>query len=239
MAKLFIILTFVLHTSGVTAQMIPVIKEGIIEFERKIRIYPGGSPDAVTQNIHFRTTHYTLRFTKNNTAYLPAASNQLLDRTGIQPAENNTVFSDNRSQTFLSLKKIFDEQFAVEDSLPRINWKITSEKRTIAGFECRRANALLFDSIYIVAFYSDDIPISSGPELFNGLPGMILAISLPHLHIHMTATRMIIQPVSELSVQKLTPERPPISVRQLKDQLLKVSPSWGTNRTAYLVQSLF
>jgi GLPGLI family protein len=39
------------------------------------------------------------------------------------------------------------------------------------------------DSVYIVAFYAEDIHVSSGPESFTGPPGMILKLSLPHEHV--------------------------------------------------------
>jgi len=39
------------------------------------------------------------------------------------------------------------------------------------------------DSIYVVAFYTDEIPVSGGPESFTGLPGMILGVALPHENI--------------------------------------------------------
>lgn len=41
----------------------------------------------------------------------------------------------------------------------------------------------MMDSIYIVAFYTDEIPVSGGPESFAGLPGMIQGVALQHEHI--------------------------------------------------------
>ncbi len=60
--------------------------------------------------------------------------------------------------------------------------------REIAGYTCRRANALVMDSIYVVAFYTEVIPVSSGPEIFSGLPGMILGVALPHENVTWFAT---------------------------------------------------
>ncbi len=57
----------------------------------------------------------------------------------------------------------------MQDSTRKITWKITDEMREIAGFSCRRANAIMLDSIYVVAFYTDQIPVSGGPESFSGL----------------------------------------------------------------------
>jgi GLPGLI family protein len=46
------------------------------------------------------------------------------------------------------------------------------------------------DSIYVVAFYTDEILTSGGPESFSGLPGMILGVALPHEHVSWFATRV-------------------------------------------------
>jgi len=42
----------------------------------------------------------------------------------------------------------------------------------------------------VVAFYTDKIPVSGGPESFNGLPGMILEVAVPHEHVTWTATKI-------------------------------------------------
>ncbi|ULT40412.1 GLPGLI family protein [Niabella defluvii] len=40
----------------------------------------------------------------------------------------------------------------------------------------------------MVAFYTDEIITKAGPESFNGLPGMILGLAIPHQHITIFAT---------------------------------------------------
>ena len=37
--------------------------------------------------------------------------------------------------------------------------------------------------MYIIAFYAENITVSGGPEQFNGLPGMILGVVIPRLHV--------------------------------------------------------
>ncbi len=46
------------------------------------------------------------------------------------------------------------------------------------------------DSIYVVAFYTDEILTTGGPESFTGLPGMILGIAIPHEHVSWFATKV-------------------------------------------------
>jgi GLPGLI family protein len=79
----------------------------------------------------------------------------------------------------------------VADSLRNLKWRITADTRLIAGFECHRATTLIMDSVFVVAFYTDEIPSSSGPESFGGLPGMILGMVIPKLHSSWYATKVV------------------------------------------------
>lgn len=231
--------TLIFVCTGVS-QTPHILTTGSITFERKINLYANKSlsSDYKKQNNQFRATYYQLSFTPTNTAFVPSSDNQQLDRIGIQPAENNIVYTDQKGKTYQSTKKIFDEQYVVEDTLPKISWKITNEKRTIAGFECRRANALIFDSVYVVAFYTDDIPISTGPELFSGLPGMILGVSLPHLHINIFAIKITSQQIAETTVEKPKSRQSPISATDFKNRLIKSSTFQGADAFSFLIQSL-
>ncbi len=135
----------------------------------------------------FRVLKSTLAFTKDKTLFTPiepevGLRNMFLDQVAIA-AQNNIVYTDLQGKTSIAQKTIYEEKFLVTDSTRKINWKITTETRDIAGYTCRRANAIIMDSIYVVAFYSDEIPVSGGPESFTGLPGMILGVALPHENV--------------------------------------------------------
>lgn len=82
----------------------------------------------------------------------------------------------------------------IEDALLDVKWKITNEYRQIAGFECRRANGVTLDSVYVVAFYTDQIPTSAGPGTVHGLPGMILGLVVPEQHFNIYATKVDYMP---------------------------------------------
>lgn len=238
MMRRLVLMFIILHALTANAQTFSTIDGGSIYFERRIKI-SNKSRVAGKEEASFRTTNYILKFTKEKALYTPSKNNQFLDRIGLQPAENNIVYSDKVSGNYLSLKNVFDEKYVVADTFPYIKWKITSEKRVIAGLECRRANAIIFDSVYVVAFYTDDIPLSLGPELFNGLPGMILAVSLPHLHIHMTATAIKNELLTEPFLTKGNVERSIMSAKQLEQKLKESYSNWGEEKLSYLIQSLF
>jgi GLPGLI family protein len=103
----------------------------------------------------------------------------------------NTIYTNLETNTRVVQKQVFESQFILNDSLSKIKWRLTDETQDIAGYICRRANGLIQDSVYVVAFFTDKIWVSGGPESFSGLPGMILEVSLPHEHITWKAIKII------------------------------------------------
>ena len=77
----------------------------------------------------------------------------------------------------LTIFQFFGTAIYVKDSLPVRSWKITDSKRTICGFNCRKAIYEKNDSTRIYAWYAPNILPSIGPEGFCGLPGTILGIA--------------------------------------------------------------
>jgi GLPGLI family protein len=166
------------------------LTQGKIEFEYKINIYAqmqdfndDGWKEWMRKNMpQFKTTYFNLAFDNHQTLYQPGKDNPENNKIwfGSDVADENVIYSDFNKQQAISQKKVFEKIFLIQDSVRKINWKITNETRSIAGFDCRRANALIMDSIYVVAFYTDEIVTPGGPESFCGLPGMILGVALPH-----------------------------------------------------------
>jgi len=147
----------------------------------------------VKNNPQFRKLKSTLTFSTDKTLFTPiedesSPSNNFWGNVMVD--QYNTIYTDVTAGNAVNQKKVYEETFLVRDSTRKINWKITSETRDIAGYKCRRANAVILDSIYVVAFYTDEIPVSGGPESFNGLPGMILGVALPHENITWFATKV-------------------------------------------------
>lgn len=139
----------------------------------------------------FWTDSFDLYFDQSHTFYAPANPDMDFMKTfPIPVAYKNKVYSNLKTNETNSEKQAFEKLFYIDDTLKKIKWKLTEETREIAGYQCRRANALYFDSIYVVAFYTDEILTQGGPESFNGLPGMILGIAIPHQHITIFATRI-------------------------------------------------
>ncbi len=189
---------FILITT-VQSQNAVFLSQGRIEFECKVNLWAqiDESPeDESFKDIdkkmvpQFKTSYFNLFFNNDKTLYKPGRENTDNNRLWPEPAEDNTVFTNLMISSSVSQKNVFEQTFLINDSTRKIRWKITDETRNIAGFNCRRANALVMDSIYVVAYYTDEIITTGGPESFNGLPGMILGLALPHEHITWFATKV-------------------------------------------------
>ncbi|QJB36102.1 GLPGLI family protein [Chitinophaga oryzae] len=219
-----------------------VIEEGKIVFERKINGHKimttmsesGGFPKERLETYKnstpvFSVSYFTLHFNNNTTVYQPEQGTTgtpvSIDEWFVMVANDNIVQTDLSQGQFIAGKNVFGSNYIVADSLRKIKWKITSEVRTIAGFQCRRANALIMDSIYVVAFYTNEIAPRGGPESFYGLPGMILGVALPYEHITWFAqqvyTSASVNPVKGISGKKR------LSSQDYATQINNLTKSWG------------
>lgn len=182
------------------------VQSGKIEFERKTnthRLYfseseQNGGDEFKKLIPQFRTDYFELSFTDQNTLYKPGKQTDVpVNEFFSSPANSNVVFKDLVSNLSISQKKVFESQFLISDSAHGMQWKIEDETRTIAGYECRKAVSRICDSVVVVAFYTDEILASGGPESFGGLPGMILGIAIPRLYTTWFATKVDALPADE------------------------------------------
>ncbi len=171
--------------------------EGIILFEKRVHNHaqfgqmfdlnkPQGKrlyDNFINSTSQFELFDFTLEYSDSQTLYKRIGDHQESRNIVSELTARNSVFSDFDSGETLTRMTIFSKNMLVKNQVSIIKWRMTDETREIAGYECRRANGLTPDSIYVVAFYTLDIETMGGPEHFNGLPGMILGIALPHDHV--------------------------------------------------------
>lgn len=78
----------------------------------------------------------------------------------------------------------YDKQnFAVEydEVIPKFEWTVGTRQREICGYVCYSATTI-FRGRSWTAWFCPDIPIATGPWKFNGLPGVILAVTDSRSH---------------------------------------------------------
>jgi GLPGLI family protein len=141
-------------------------------------------------------------------------------------ADKNVVYNDYSSGNTVIQKPVFEETFLVQDSLLKVRWKLTSDTRTIAGFDCRKAVGFIDDTIAVFAFYTEEILISGGPESVNGLPGMILGLGMPRIHTTWFATKVEVNGINMTQVIPATKGKK-VNRKSMITSLDKVLKEWG------------
>ena len=186
MKKIFLSPVFIFFVTVLCAQT-PFHSSVKIEFEKTVyvrQLYKALEPEWY-ERIKDRLpqtsiTYYDFVGDTTKSLFKPGRETQYDPRSFYQGiADKNIVYNDYASGTTITQKPVFEETFLVQDSLVNIKWKITSDTRNIAGFECRKAIGTIDDTITVFAFYTDEILINAGPESVNGLPGMILGLGMP------------------------------------------------------------
>lgn len=79
--------------------------------------------------------------------------------------------------------------FRYEDKIPHINWNIQNETKEILGYICQKAVGKLYNREWAV-WFTMDIPVSEGPWLLCGLPGLILEAVDSENIFHFTAIEL-------------------------------------------------
>ncbi|KUG13039.1 GLPGLI family protein [Elizabethkingia sp. HvH-WGS333] len=128
----------------------------------------------------------------------------------------NIIFQDHASKTF-----------QYEGTQPELKWNLEKESKTILGYTCHKATTEYRGRKY-TAWYTTDIPISSGPYVFEGLPGLILAISDSKDHFNFTAIAMDKNP------REIYLNNGKYIIKVSRDQFRKVQKNYHSNPGFYI-----
>lgn len=193
MRRIFIICISTLLALNTNAQVF--IDKGEIVYEVRTNLKKTLGSSVWAENMkanlpQFLTSYFTLSFTNNTGLYqfTKHEENNKVPQYLKEGNESSKWYTDLNNRTQHQQKNMFGTKLDIVDSLVNIKWRYTDEIREIAGFHCRKAVGVIMDSVYVFAFYTDEILYSGGPCSINGLPGTILGMTIPRLYTSWVAT---------------------------------------------------
>jgi GLPGLI family protein len=245
--KNIIIIIIILFTANILlAQEPKIIKAGSVEYEKSVNVFALGR-QMVTINANssfgsiisvafdqyqknhpqFAVSKSNLVFSDNRSLFTPQLDDEVNGIFGnnLITKQFNTVYTDLSASKRITQKNVLGTDYLVTDSMSKIKWRITGGTQEVAGYTCREAHGVIQDSVYLVAFYTDRIWLSGGPESFSGLPGMILKLAIPHEHVAWTATK-VVQGVASTAIEPPKKGKP-MTGKELTDLLKKLAPYMG------------
>jgi len=239
MKRIIVTLIICLTITASFAQQQFIVK-GKIEYERKTNLHKqldGWWAETMKKSIPpYKTDYFDLYFAGEKTLYKPGREVVNAPKVSdwlIGPASDNVVYNNIEEGKFSTQKAVFENTFLIQDSLRKMNWKISLDTRTIAGFECRKATTIIMDSVYVVAFYTDQIVTPGGPESFTGLPGMILGLAIPRMNVTWFATKLEMIEVKD--IDNMAPKKgKKTNLSDLNKQLNSSLKDWGKEGERYI-----
>ena len=224
-----------LYSFTIGSSQTKFLSSGRIEYERKINVHQQADlneddswfKEFIAKLPKFHTSYFSLYFANDKTVYRPEKEIDKIDFWWLLgPSKENIILTDLQKKSHQSIKSVFEDTYVLQDSIRNMEWRITDEIRNIAGFDCRKAVGKICDSVYVVAFYTDEIAVSGGPESFNNLPGMILGLAIPRLYTTWFATKVELTepPAADFNIP---PKGKKITQQNLQTVLQRSLKDWG------------
>jgi len=110
------------------------------------------------------------------------------------------VYVNSEEGTVAETREFMGRTFLITGTRPAYVWKLSGEQTEFLGYLVQKATAVL-DSSVIEAWFTPEIPVSAGPGLFGGLPGMILSVSVDSGHTVYSATEVNLTTVEDAAIR--------------------------------------
>jgi GLPGLI family protein len=117
---------------------------------------------------------------------------------------NDKVYTNHKNDSIVFYRNLGGQNYVVKQKSYAFNWVITKDNKKILGLETMKAegnyyNALNNEESKVEAWFIPSIPVNSGPDIFNGLPGLIAEINLQGAVI----TIKKIEPKTNIEIEKV------------------------------------
>jgi GLPGLI family protein len=135
-------------------------------------------------------------------------------------ANNTSVYYKNiNEKRFSNQTDIMGKRFLVKDKLPEHKWEMSTEIKNIGTYTCYKATyskevenknvtfkngesveEIKKETILITAWYTTQVPVSNGPDNYQGLPGLILEVNDGKTTI--VCTEIILNPSQKIKIEE-------------------------------------
>ena len=183
------LLVFLLAMSPVVA-VVAQQNEGVVSYDQKINMHKRIQDESMKAMMpEFRINKMQLTFKGSESLYKAAVQQQndeseSTDGNGatvrmVIRVPQNETYRNYELQKNVEIRELAGKKFLVEDTLKRMPWKLTGEMKKIQNYDCMKATMInKVNNQPIVAWFTEAIPVPSGPAGFGGLPGLILEVDV-------------------------------------------------------------
>lgn len=99
---------------------------------------------------------------------------EIVEKISPTPLQSSSSLKKYNSQIIYRQQIDGAKKYLIIDTLPKIDWQIFEDQKTILNYACQKATGTFRGRNYIV-WFTTELPMPTGPWKLNGLPGIILA----------------------------------------------------------------
>ena len=161
--------------------------EGVVTFEEKINLHRRMTDESMKARVpEFRSSNMQLVFRGEECIYKAIEEEE--DETSstdggnmrmVFRRPNVEIYRNFATNKRVEQRDMMDKKYLIETDIKQPAWKLGTETKKIAGYECTQAT--LNDTARkqeIVAWFTMDLPLAAGPQNYGSLPGMILELDI-------------------------------------------------------------
>jgi GLPGLI family protein len=205
----FLLITLLLRAQGnppASGNSGTIIYEQVVQLEIKLE---GESAQFANMLPKERKTQKVLYFNSSGSLYenKPVAEDQTM-RTEAGGAvmirmmePDNKVFTDLSNNRQVEKREFMTREFLIETNLDLSAWKLTGNQKMILNYPSQEAVRETKEG-KTSAWFTPVIPVSAGPGVYNGLPGLVLAVNINDGKQLLTAISIDLNPVAEDVINK-------------------------------------
>ena len=183
------------------------LRQGIIVYEYRFDLHKG-LPEKYWNSIpHFQTKKQQLLFNDSASLYTTLPEDETPDPFEDKSSTKKTITSSGinyNTQTYIKYKEkslvesreLDGKVFLISQTLRVPQWNLSGETREILGYKCKKATMVEKatpglgwttkdnnqspkpSAVDVVAWYTEEIPVSVGPHDYGQLPGAILMLEV-------------------------------------------------------------
>ena len=119
------------------------------------------------------------------------------------PADD-IIYCNVEKGLIVAKKEFMDKVFLIRDTLNITQWKITGEQKEVSGMNCMKAEFIPEegDTNKVVAWFTPEISVASGPAGYGGLPGLIVHIDVNDGELQISLTSMVMRDIAEGEIEE-------------------------------------
>ncbi|WP_298513663.1 GLPGLI family protein [uncultured Kordia sp.] len=173
---------------------------------------------------------YKLTFTPYESLYkqeeklaAPSPQNGGFQVMVVGDGQSSTLYKNTKEKRYAQQQEILGKKFLVQDVLEDTEWKLEKDTKFIGQYTCYKATrtiemermtSMSFGSdseeepevtkekVTVTAWYTPEIPVNAGPELYWGLPGLILEVNDGSQT--MVCSKIVLNPKKKVSIKEPT-----------------------------------